>query len=87
MTAADKSYFDSKFKTLHDKVDRVERGVHGDKENGHIGLIQKDQDKEERLKTMEDRYKRMVWIAAGIAMATVGIEKFLVFILNQIKLL
>lgn len=77
MNAADKSYFDSKFSSLGNKVDHLERGVYGDTRNNQQGLIERDEDKEQRLSTMEKAHDRIKYITVGLGMAAAGITKLL----------
>lgn len=84
MTSSDKSYFDSKFKSLREEVEHINRGLYGDGRNGQNGLIYKDQDKEKRIKSLEEDRSRVRWIAFGFGMAAIGVFKFIVFIIEKL---
>ena len=84
MTAGDKSYFDGKFQSLSNKVERIERGVYGDRDNNQLGLIDRDENKEERLKSLEKDRDRVRWVATGLGMAAAGITKLLIMVFEQL---
>jgi hypothetical protein len=84
VNAADKSYFDSKFSGLSNKVERIERGVYGDRDNNQLGLIERDEDKEQRIRTLEKERDRIRWVATGLGMAAAGATKLLIFVVEQL---
>jgi len=56
-------------KRIEAELHTVKRGVYGDVPNGVKGLIVTDQEQHRRIKKLEDRDKRLLWIGTGIVIS------------------
>lgn len=76
MSPEEKRYFESKFNPLQTRVDDLYRGVYGDEQNSVPGLIDTDKSQHQRIKSLEDLRKKVLWIGAGIMVALEGLWHF-----------
>jgi hypothetical protein len=58
-----------KMEEIGDKVESIDRGLYGDAKNKVVGLMQKQFEVEDRVKVLEDKDKKRMWIAAGFSSA------------------
>jgi hypothetical protein len=58
---------DEKIDHIMRKVDKIDRGVYGDPDNGVDGLIKENKDQEKRLKSLEDDGRKQKWMVAGFS--------------------
>jgi hypothetical protein len=58
-----------KMEEIGDKVESIDRGLYGDAKNKVVGLMQKQFEVEDRVKVLEDKDKKRVWMVAGFSSA------------------
>lgn len=68
------NYIIQKLEAQDKKLDSIHRGVYGDPENKVLGLIDRQESDERRIKTLEDDKKKAIWIGTGFvaAMQAIG---------------
>lgn len=59
-------------RNILDKVDKIERGVYGDKVNGTMGLIERQGIDEQRIGRLEAFRNKFIWVVGG-ALAAIEI--------------
>jgi hypothetical protein len=63
---------------IGEKVESIDRGLYGDDKNKVPGLMQKQLQVEDRVKVLEDKDKKRVWMVAGFSSAAgLGIPSLL----------
>lgn len=70
-------------RNISEKVQKIERGMYGEGENGTPGLIQRQALDEQRITKIESKINRGVWFLSGIL---VSIEVAWQFIKQKFKL-
>lgn len=58
-------------------VEKLNRGVYGDPDNGVKGLIKENQDQEERIKSLEDTRKHAKYWVGGFSVAGSTVAVFI----------
>jgi len=53
-------------KRMEDEIHTIKRGVYGDEPNGVKGLIATDREQHQRIKSLEDNRKKLLWFGGGI---------------------
>jgi hypothetical protein len=67
-----------KMEEIGDKVESIDRGLYGDAKNKVAGLMQKQFEVEDRVKVLEDKDKKRMWMVAGFSSAAgLGIPSLL----------
>lgn len=67
---------DEKLDKILEQVEKINRGVYGDKDNGVKGLIKENQDQEERIKSLEDTRKHAKYWVGGVTVAGSAVVVF-----------
>lgn len=68
---------DEKLDKILSKVEKIDRGMYGDPDNGVPGLIKDNQDQEERILALEDSQKKVKYWIAGFSVTVPALIAFI----------